>query len=64
MDLNLDTAQCPACQTVFKHIAFLNVKAHMPKIQKLSAERPEIVIIDYDDYKRSLGAIKAEEFLK
>jgi len=31
---------------------------------KLLEERPDMKIIDYEDYKRNLDAIKAEEFLK
>jgi len=64
MDLKLDTAHCPECQTEFTYISFRNIKPHMPKVQKLLAERPHLVIVDYDDYKRNIGALKAEEFLK
>jgi len=31
---------------------------------KLSHERPDLVFIDYDDFKRTEGALKAQEFLK
>jgi predicted amidophosphoribosyltransferase len=64
IDLKWEQSQCPQCGTEFKFIAFRQVKSNWPKIQKISAERPQMQIVDYDDYKRSLGASKAEEFFK
>lgn len=64
MGLGLDAAQCPECHAEFQYAAFRNVKAHFPKIQKLISERPQVVIVDFEDYQRTLGALKAEEFLK
>lgn len=64
MNFKLEATHCPECKTEFKYISFRNIKTHIPKIQKLLVERPKLVIIDYDDYKRNLGALKAEEFLK
>ncbi|MBF0386108.1 MAG: hypothetical protein HQL27_09620 [Candidatus Omnitrophica bacterium] len=64
IDLKLDNANCPGCNTEFKYIAFRNVKVHIPKIHKLLNEKPHIKIIDFDDYKRNEGASKAEDFLR
>ena len=64
MDLKLDVRQCPQCQNPFKYVSFMNIKDHMPKMLRISQERPDLVFVDYDDYKRTEGAIKAEEFLK
>ena len=64
MDLKLEVTHCPACQAEFKFIAFRNIAVHFPKVQKLFAERPQVAIIDFDDYKRNLGAMKAQEFLR
>ncbi len=64
IDLKLEMTQCPSCQTEFQYIAFRNIKTHFPKIQKLSYERPGLIIVDFDDYKRNLGVAKAEEFLR
>ena len=36
----------------------------MPKIQKLHAERPQVAVIDYEDYNHHVGEQKAREFLK
>ena len=64
MDFKLETTHCPECHAEFKYISFRNIKTHFPKIQKLTSERPDLIIIDYDDYIRSVGAMKAQEFLK
>ena len=64
IDLKLNDHKCPQCDTEFKYISFRNVKSHFPKITKITNERPSLEIIDYDDYKKCLGAIKAENFLK
>jgi len=64
IDLPMNIHKCPECHTEFKYISFRNVKTHISKIIKLMAQRPSVVIIDFDDYKRNLGVINAENFLK
>ena len=64
LGLKLETAQCPDCRTDFKYVAVRNIKDHLPKIIKLNHERPDLILVDYDDFKRISGALKAEEFLK
>ncbi len=64
MDIKLDVRQCPQCSAAFKFIAFQNVKDHMPKMLRLSSERPDLTFVDHDDFKKVEGAIKAEEFLR
>jgi hypothetical protein len=64
MDIKLDVRQCPQCSSEFKFIAFQNVKDHMPKMLRLSSERPDLTFVDYDDFKKVEGALKAENFLK
>ena len=64
IDIKLDAPICPACRTGFRYIAFRNIKTHFSKIEHLIEANPSAVIIDYDDYKRTIGASKAEDFLK
>ena len=64
LGVKLDIPACPSCHTEFKYVAFKNVKDHLPKILKLQAERPSLILVDHDDFKRIAGALKAEEFLK
>ncbi len=64
MDITFEATHCPGCQTEFKYIAFRNPRVHMPKLQKLHAERPQVVIVDCEDYNHHIGALKAQKFLK
>jgi hypothetical protein len=64
MDIKLEVRQCPQCSSEFKFIAFQNIKDHIPKMLRLSSERPQLTFVDYDDFKKIEGALKAEEFLK
>jgi hypothetical protein len=36
----------------------------MPKMLRLNDERPDLVFVDYEDFKKIEGALKAENFLK
>ncbi len=64
LDIKLNVNLCPSCKTEFKYIAFRNIRNHLPKLQKLNVERPSLTFVDYDDFSRILGAMKAEEFLR
>ena len=64
IDVKLDARQCPQCAAGFKYIAFRNIKNHLPKLQKLNDERPDLIFVDYEDFSRNLGVLKAQEFLK
>ena len=64
VDLKLDLAQCPRCHAEFRYISFRNIRNHLPKVHKLIAQKPQMVIVDFEDYKRNLGSTKAHEFLK
>lgn len=64
LDVKLDAAQCPACGTEFNYIAFRNIRHHLPKMQRIMDERPDVAMVDFEDYTRIMGQVKAEEFLK
>jgi hypothetical protein len=64
MDIKLEATVCPKCGTAFKFIAFRNVRHHLPKLQKIHEMRPEVQFVDFDDYMRIMGELKAREFLK
>ncbi len=64
VNLKLDDRTCPECRTEFQYIAFRNVKDHLPKMLRLNENRPDVLIVDHEDFRRVLGAVKAEEFLK
>jgi len=63
LDLKIDNLRCPECNTEFKYIAFQNIREHMPKMLRISHERPQIIFVDYDDFKRLEGEEKAKGIL-
>ena len=63
-EIDLNKAMCPKCGNTFCYITFRNIRENMPKLQKISEERPDIKFVDYDDYKRQIDAQKARDFLK
>lgn len=64
MDVALNAHKCPGCSAEFKYLAFRSVWTQLSKINKMMAERPSMMVIDYDDFKKGQSALKAEEFLK
>lgn len=64
IDLMLETNICPECKTEIKYIAFQNFSQHLPKLSKINEQRPSVILIDYDDYKKCIAEIKAKEFLQ
>jgi uncharacterized protein with PIN domain len=62
-NVKLDALKCPQCNTPFKYIAFQNVREHLPKMIRISCERPEVQFIDYQDFKRIEGEQKARSIL-
>ena len=64
MGIKIEMSQCPECNAAFRYIGFRNVKENMPKMLKLGESRPELIFIDFDDFKRMTGAVRAQEFFK
>jgi len=63
MDIKLDVLQCPSCKNVFKYIGFINPREHLPKMLKIAHDRPDITFIDYDDFKKIEGELRAKDIL-
>lgn len=64
IDIKLDQAKCPKCGAEFQYIAFRNFASHVPKTYKLLEQRPGVVFVDHEDFKKALASKKAEEFLR
>ncbi|MBI3602151.1 MAG: hypothetical protein HY209_04590 [Candidatus Omnitrophica bacterium] len=64
MDIKLDSPQCPSCKNAFKYIAFMNPRDHWPKMLKIAQERTDVIFMDYDDFKKSEGELRAKDILK
>jgi len=46
---------CPECSTEFKYIA-----SRSREVKKIIQKRPDLIFIDFEDYKRVIGKIKAK----
>jgi hypothetical protein len=49
---------CPKCSTVFKYIA-----SRTREVKKIISKRPDLIFIDFEDYKKVSGKIKARDLL-
>lgn len=58
LGINYSTAaSCPKCGTDFKYIA-----SRGKEIRKIRDRRPDLIFIDFEDYKRITGFLKAKDF--
>ena len=64
MNVKIEMAQCPECQTEFRYIGFRNIKDNMPKMLKMNESKQGLIFVDFDDFKKMTGALKAQEFFK
>jgi len=46
---------CPKCGNEFKYIA-----TRFHEIKKIKQKRPDLIFIDFEDYKKAAGKIKAK----
>ena len=63
MDVKLEDLKCPGCSTEFKYIAFQHIKDHLPKMLRVADQRPTIIFVDHDDFKRLEGEERAKGIL-
>ena len=60
------TKECPRCHAVFQFITSRRLATHPHErfqlARRVLGERPELQMIDYDDYQKSTGSQKAREF--
>ena len=61
-----DARECPKCKTAFKYVTSRRLETHPgERFQlafRLKEKRPDLVFIDYEDYKKTLGRKKARDF--
>ena len=57
---------CPRCKTAFKYVTSRRLETHPGErfqiAGRLRERRPDLVFIDYEDFKRTLGRKKARDF--
>jgi hypothetical protein len=63
-----DTKACPQCGTVFKYIASRRLETHPSErfqlARRLTEKRPDLLLIDYQDYQKAAGDKAARDFFK
>ncbi|MFC1509779.1 hypothetical protein ACFL60_08885 [Candidatus Omnitrophota bacterium] len=57
IDYSKETS-CPKCGTDFKYIA-----TRTRETRRIKVKRPDLVFVDFDDYKKAWGRIKAKRLL-
>jgi len=58
LGIDYSTAKtCPKCGVNFKYIA-----SRGKEIKKIKNRRPDLIFIDFEDYKKNTGEIKAKNF--
>ena len=59
---------CPRCQTAFKYISPRGGSGQSDhrfhEIKRMMTKRPDLLVVDYDDYKRISGRNKAKKFFE
>lgn len=60
------TKACPECGTVFKYIASRRLETHPSErfqlARRLAEQRPDLLLIDYQDYQKAAGDKAAKDF--
>lgn len=61
-----DTKSCPECGVVFKYIASRRLETHPSErfqlARRLAEKRPDLTLIDYQDYQKAAGNKAAKDF--
>ena len=47
---------CPKCKTTFKYIS-----SRTREVRRINNKRPDLIFIDFEDYKKAKGKIKARD---
>ena len=58
---------CSKCGTEFKYMSSRTASGTSVKfsiIKRIKTKRPDLIFVDYDDYKRLVSKSKAEDFLR
>lgn len=69
-EINIDYTRekyCPKCKTEFKYItsrpAALAKSSRFSIMKRIKDRRPDLILIDHQDYKEIMGKIKAKKLL-
>lgn len=62
-----DQSACPQCKTEFKYVTSRRIEIHPGEafriVRRLKEKRPDLIFIDYTDYKHLSGKLKGRDLL-
>lgn len=65
LGLDLSEKKCPKCGTEFKYASTRVTGEHkFSTLIKIKNKRPDLICVDFDDFKRMSGKSKAQQFFK
>ena len=64
LGLDLTSKACPACNTEFKYATFISAHDRGAQFNKMRAREGRVAFVDYDDFKKAIGEVKAKKFLQ
>jgi hypothetical protein len=56
--------ECPNCHAVFKYIASRSPSVDGGLVHRIKQTRPDLIFIDFSDFKKATGKDNAREFFK
>ena len=67
LGISYDETSCPECKTEFKYVTSRRIETHPSEafriVRRLKEKRPDLVFIDYTDYKYLSGKLKGKNLL-
>ena len=67
LGISYEKTSCPQCKTEFKYVTSRRIESHPSEsfriVERLKTKRPDLVFIDYSDYKRLSGKLKGRDLL-
>ena len=67
LGIQYDQKTCPQCKTEFKYLTSRRMESHPGEsfriVQRLKEKRPDLIFIDYTDYKHLSGKLKGRNLL-
>ena len=67
LGISYDQTSCPQCKTSFKYVTSRRIENHPAEsfriVQRLKEKRPDLIFIDYSDYKQLSGKMKGRDLL-
>ncbi|MBI4437295.1 MAG: hypothetical protein HY590_07785 [Candidatus Omnitrophica bacterium] len=67
LGIDYSKTSCPQCKTEFKYVTSRRIESHPGEsfriVKRLKEKRPDLIFVDYTDYKQLSGKLKGRSFL-